>query len=867
MQEPGLKMSKKHKKHSKKKDNTLDSKDFKEPEIGTPTTKDQSVSQSLDDSIGVTTTKWSLDLKDTTKSFQKDTLKSTKYTCRMLKPADQREKITMHFKNMANRCGERRNLNSAATFPSKEDSDVCGKPDVKRRKRSLQDLRIRNSSEKKEKTANVECTKLKESSVLEDFKERILSTKCSSLRTNYSQTYEFSRKQNTFKKPYPSFSVSDNSVGPNLHTQACQEDDLKKAECTSSKLPHKSDREMPCAPSGHLPELFELWKCPKQKEQQRPDSTKHFGNSQTQRKKFAPVKFHNPEVLCHISACEAIGYTDGDQEMQIVEDLHAARNDKKMVLPVVQTCGELTSMEIDFPDDDANISAKTLSDLNTLIVIDTNIMISHLEFIKSLKDTDIPGIGSFVLVVPWVVLQELDNLKRGKILQHVGKKAIPAVHFIYTCLKNQDSKLWGQSMQLASQKTYDFTVENNDDRVLQCCLQYQSLFPQAEVVLLTDDKNLSNKALVSEVKAFGKADFVTALKNATVNSTVLSQDAPCVQQQSQKGTRSKKAKENPADSSIMFDLEKSLGEVLSSILQTEMIIAYGDLWTEVVYHKPPWTLTKLLECYKKHWIAVFGQVVSRSLLSTIDYLYTNLCTATVFNHSTIQMVLQESKMLLEMFSSRSNYEGVLSQALAQVNKLLESLEKIQSDTGQNSSDALKSTSVSPACEKMEDGTLPQHTPAGENSFSLEPLNQGNRHLEIWSVLENVGNSINLFSHEIFEKLDINARTNTQDISSFKEAFLGLEKLMAAVNEILVAIRQVLTPNSSFQDVWALYSFLTNNEINNSINFTAEEFYNCISQELYRKRLSIGCSQLTQLEHTIKQCYESVCLEAKNRGWL
>lgn len=64
----------------------------------------------------------------------------------------------------------------------------------------------------------------------------------------------------------------------------------------------------------------------------------------------------------------------------------------------------------------------------------------------------LPGVGRLALVIPWVVLQELDNLKKGKMLQHVRDKAIPAVQFIYMCLKNQDSKLWGQSMQLASQK-------------------------------------------------------------------------------------------------------------------------------------------------------------------------------------------------------------------------------------------------------------------------------------------------------------------------------------------------------------------------------------------------------------------------------
>lgn len=43
--------------------------------------------------------------------------------------------------------------------------------------------------------------------------------------------------------------------------------------------------------------------------------------------------------------------------MQIVEDLHIARVEKRMALSVVQTCGELTSMEIDLPEQDLNISA------------------------------------------------------------------------------------------------------------------------------------------------------------------------------------------------------------------------------------------------------------------------------------------------------------------------------------------------------------------------------------------------------------------------------------------------------------------------------------------------------------------------------
>ncbi|XP_008937358.1 PREDICTED: transcriptional protein SWT1, partial [Merops nubicus] len=314
-----------------------------------------------------------------------------------------------------------------------------------------------------------------------------------------------------------------------------------------------------------------------------------------------------------------------DQEMQIVEDLHVARAGKRMVLSVVQTCGKLTSMEIDLPEPDLNISAETFaSGLNILVVIDTNIMISHLEFVRSLKSEEIPGVSRLALIIPWVVLQELDNLKKGKMLQHVRDKAIPAVQFIYTCLKNQDSKLWGQSMQLASQKMYGLSDENNDDRVLQCCLQYQNLFPQAVVILCTDDKNLCNKAIVSEVKAFCKADLSTALQN-------LSRHHSCVGLQQSKGRQLEKTEGGGAGlvaqfSNMLPDLIKNLGEALSCILETEMKIVYGNLWMEIVCLKPPWTLTNLLKCYKKHWMAVFGYVVPRSLLSTIEYLYKHLST-------------------------------------------------------------------------------------------------------------------------------------------------------------------------------------------------------------------------------------------------
>ncbi|XP_039342691.1 transcriptional protein SWT1 isoform X1 [Mauremys reevesii] len=613
------------------------------------------------------------------------------------------------------------------------------------------------------------------------------------------------------------------------------------------------------------------WQYLKEKKQHS-DSSKTV-SSRTEGRTFEAIPLHlrqSSEVPCPSASHQAIHITETDQEMQIIEDLHAARIDKKIALPVVQTCGELTSMEIDLPEENADIpAASATSGSNLLIVIDTNIMISHLQFIMTLKTRDIPGIGRFALIIPWVVLQELDNLKKGKVLQHVRHKAVPAVQFIYTCLKNQDSKLWGQSMQLASQKIYGLSDENNDDRVLQCCLQYQSLFPQAFVILCTDDKNLCSKALVSDVKALSKADLVTSLQNLNVNS-----HQNCVGlQQSKTDTGSQKTKrEDPSLTtpllSIVPDLEKSLGEALSSILETEMKIAFGNLWMEVLYLKPPWTLASLLQCFKKHWMAVFGSIVPRSLLGTVECLHEHLCKGKRVDHITANILLQESKKLLHAFSSRSDYDGVLPQAFAYVTKLLQMLAEVRSDSGQKSSEALTALSENTAGSKMEDVRLHLQTCEEGKSLSNTQLSQDKRHQEIWSVLENIWNTINLYSTEIFQKLDHNITTpTTAKISSFEEAFLGLQKLMAAVNNILAGIRRVLTPNSSFQDIWTLYNFLISNEINASIKFTAEELYECVSQEVYRERLTVGCCQLAQLEYTITQCNASVHMEAKNRGWL
>uniref|UniRef100_G1SMS1 Transcriptional protein SWT1 n=1 Tax=Oryctolagus cuniculus TaxID=9986 RepID=G1SMS1_RABIT len=571
--------------------------------------------------------------------------------------------------------------------------------------------------------------------------------------------------------------------------------------------------------------------------------------------------FQNFEAVRSSASSEST--EDTDQEMQIVEELHAARVGKSVGLPAAPPSGELVSMDVDLVEDDAHSSA------GLLIVIDTNILMNHLKFVRILNTTEIPGFDRLILIIPWVVVQELDRMKEGKLLKHAQYKAIPAVHFINDSLKSKDRKLWGQSIQLASQKFYGLRDENNDDRVLKCCLQYQELFPCSLVILCTDDRNLRNKGLISGVKSLSKEELSAELLNLSQNTDVCHQ--PCVSKQQLKaeaalleGSHEEEAANSGLSillESIISDLEKSLGTALSSILETEMKIAFGNLWMEILYVKPPWTLIHLLRCFKKHWLAVFGLIMEKNLLLTIESVYENLCKANnnTVDFTTVKFLLQDSKSLLHAFSTRSDYDGVLPRAFAEVDKLLQTFAEVKTTSKPNSSEHTVNENQEDTCSVKSPS---QESTVCSDSYLLQP----SRHQEIWSVLENVWISICQNSMDVFQRLGSNSALSTSTVASLEEAFLYLQKLMAAVKDILEGIQRILAPDSNYQDVETLYNFLIKYEVNKNVRFTAQELHDCVSQTEYREKLTIGCRQLVEMAATMQQCSASVYMEARHRGW-
>ncbi len=123
------------------------------------------------------------------------------------------------------------------------------------------------------------------------------------------------------------------------------------------------------------------------------------------------------------------------------------------------------------------------------VVVDTNCWITSLEMICSLALH-----RQLTVVVPTVVLQELDGLKADK--EHLGFKARMAIKIIHDAISSGQTWCRGQryNEQLSDNS---FRASNNDDLVLSCALYFQQTI--APSVLVTSDYGLAAKALINRV--------------------------------------------------------------------------------------------------------------------------------------------------------------------------------------------------------------------------------------------------------------------------------------------------------------------------------------------------------------------------------
>ncbi|KAI8582461.1 hypothetical protein K450DRAFT_227280 [Umbelopsis ramanniana AG] len=155
----------------------------------------------------------------------------------------------------------------------------------------------------------------------------------------------------------------------------------------------------------------------------------------------------------------------------------------------------------------------------TFIVVDTNILISHQDHLKSLISSIERRQCCATVVVPWVVLEELDLLKsrRDTPGSRVADRAQGAIIFLQKIFSSKSPALRGQQVIESS----DTSAFENDDRILDCC-RYFARKKHRRVVLYSNDRNLCNKCMVHHIDAFGSVDqhkLQKLVDNAQVRST------------------------------------------------------------------------------------------------------------------------------------------------------------------------------------------------------------------------------------------------------------------------------------------------------------------------------------------------------------
>lgn len=94
------------------------------------------------------------------------------------------------------------------------------------------------------------------------------------------------------------------------------------------------------------------------------------------------------------------------------------------------------------------------------------------------------------ILVPFMVLQELDKLKLVVDRKNVSILARQAIRFIDEQFTQNNQKFQGQSAIEHRRLLID--IDSADDRILNCCLQAQTSVER--VILLSNDINLTNKA-------------------------------------------------------------------------------------------------------------------------------------------------------------------------------------------------------------------------------------------------------------------------------------------------------------------------------------------------------------------------------------
>ncbi|XP_071096824.1 uncharacterized protein [Haliotis cracherodii] len=454
---------------------------------------------------------------------------------------------------------------------------------------------------------------------------------------------------------------------------------------------------------------------------------------------------------------------DEDEVCDMEVDEDTDEDEDQMIIDLQEVRGELefsssqSAFDLSLP---CSATPAEAASQGLYLVVDTSVLVNHLKPLSDLHDEDIQGFGLPTLVFPWVVLQELDALKdnraRLSLSMSCQSKASRAVKYINACFTGRHPRVTGQSHREAAEMVEGLEIECNDDRVLQCCLQFRNKFRTLSVILLSEDVNLCNKAMMCGLDAGSIKNIhgILVLSQAVQepNSAQGTNTAPVIPLTSSpcpspvtQGTRPHTSSVTtekqghttfvtpvrPADMNrvqideMVVKVKAVVKDTLGLVLETEMKAAYDNIWKTVVYRKPPWSAVDIMESIRKHWMAVFGMILPKQMSNTVNSITTKFQPHKVplLRGCEVLELIQELMQLMEALQKHSSYKGRVSisiDKLKTVQMQLHHLKTTPTSSTPTSSTPSSSTpsSSTPASSTPASSTAP---PTQSRTFTGKPV--------------------------------------------------------------------------------------------------------------------------------------------------
>lgn len=519
------------------------------------------------------------------------------------------------------------------------------------------------------------------------------------------------------------------------------------------------------------------------------------------------------------------------------------------------------------------------SSTSLYVVVDTNVLIKDKEFLNSLKGRAIEG-QETVIVIPYTALQEMDGLKKN---EAIGRACQSAISWCNHHFEAKDPRVQGQSYDIYLESLSKNPRASGDDLIRDCCLLMKK--DGLDVCLLSNDINLRNKALMSNISSIGVRDLKTKLEETARNkcnnivedsqqlevlgmpdndvqifeennclpSNQISQDedleSPLPVKQARmtpsKASHKQRTPKHPAGSRLSLENTRHLGDIIESlhatlgqILEHIMIEAYGDMWMSIVIHKPPWTLQEIFFCWDKHWLAVMIEKFPRDLQNLMKKIRLTL-KANIKEEEDIK-ILKKNVELLYNFFKEDPYKKFIT--------------PIHSE----------SVSLSPDATMKEALTPPRMTDTHEEAgFGEEALGQNTNEINnVQEMINHVGMHITHFTALILDaygeshELPKFNTTTTMTQENAHSSAVNLHNVIMNMGTAIVRCVNETTAESVQNFGEALINFWAEaKEPCPNLPFTAEDIMHMTASPVGLQFLQVTLQELEKLINILKSVLE------------